>query len=156
MTRAITALLDIMNDTEAPLRRRIEAAAGLLDFEAPSEIADAAKNFLTSVFEDTDRHVDDRLDALKLMRKSEARKITQPTVSAADERANREQARRLEVARRRVALVEAGMWPPEKGWADDLLGDSYVAPPGSQTPTDMYEAVRQARERATKPEPSPA
>ena len=150
MTRAITALLDIMNDTEAPLRRRIEAAAGLLDFEAPSEIADAAKNFLTSVFEDTDQHVDDRLDALKLMRKSEARKITQPTVSAADERANREAWRKLEIARRRVTMVELGLWPPARNWADDLLGEGYVAPPRrpSSSLNSLAEILKESRLRA--------
>jgi hypothetical protein len=34
MTRAIVALLEIMSDAEAPLRRRIEATEGLLAYEA--------------------------------------------------------------------------------------------------------------------------
>src|SRR5262245_36000255 len=74
-------------------------------------------------------HVDDRLDALKLMRKAEARKITQPTVSAADERANRELWRQVEIARRRVAMVNAGLWPPPKGWINDLRRENYVTSP---------------------------
>src|SRR6266576_3986913 len=40
MTRAIAALLEIMSDMQAPLRRRIEAAEGLLAFEAPEEIVE--------------------------------------------------------------------------------------------------------------------
>jgi len=129
MTRAIAALLDIMNNAAAPLRRRIEATEGLLAYEAPEEAVDEAKIFLTSIFENSSEHVDDRLDALKLMRKAEARKITQPTVSAADERANRELWRQVEIARRRVAMVNAGLWPPPKGWMNDLRRENYVTSP---------------------------
>ncbi len=52
MTRAIAALLKIIGDTDAPLRRRIEATEGLLAYEAPEEAVEEAKTFLTSVFED--------------------------------------------------------------------------------------------------------
>jgi hypothetical protein len=96
MTRAIVALLQIMSDTEdAPLRRRIQATEALLAYEAPQEAVDQAKAFLTSVFEDAEQSVDDRLDALKLMRKAEARK-TVPTVTAENARKNRELWRQLE------------------------------------------------------------
>jgi len=152
LTKAIAALLDIMADAEAPLRRRIEAASGLLDYEAPEEAVEVAKAFLTSVFEDADQHVDFRLDALKLMRKAEARKITQPTVSAADDRVNREAWRKIEVARRRATMVGAGMWPPAEGWADDLSPENYVAPPGSAMSNDnLADTVRESRLRATTP-----
>ena len=152
LTKAIAALLEIMADAEAPLRRRIEAASGLLDYEAPAEAVEIAKAFLTAVFEDADQHVDFRLDALKLMRKAEARKITQPTTTAADAQANREAWRKLEVARRRAAMAGAGMWPPAKGWADDLSGEAYVAPPGSAMSNDnLADTVRQSRLRATSP-----
>src|SRR5262245_20948716 len=100
MTPAIKALLEIMANADAPTRRRIEAAEGVLGYEAPDEAAEAAKAFLTTVFEDNKAHVDDRLDALKVMRKAEARKITQPTVSAADAAHHREQWRTLEIAER--------------------------------------------------------
>jgi hypothetical protein len=107
-----------------------------------------AKNFLASVFEDVDQHVDDRLDALKLMRKAEARKVTQPTISAADERANRELWRKTEIARRRLALAGASMWPPAIGWADDLSAENYAPPPGSPiSPDNLAATVRQAREK---------
>jgi len=101
MTRAIVALLEIMSGTHAPLRRRIEAIELLLAYEAPPEAVDQAKTFLTAVFEDAAQHVDDRLDALRLMRKAEAPKITAPTVTAEDARANRELWRKLEIGHRR-------------------------------------------------------
>jgi hypothetical protein len=132
MTRAIVALVEIMSDTDAPLRRRIEATEVLLAYEAPQEAVDQAKAFLTSVFGDPEQRVDDRLDALKLMRKLEDRKITAPTVTAEDVRANRELWRQLEIGMRRGAMMKEGVWGDHpKDWADDLLSDNYVAPPGS-------------------------
>ena len=132
MTRAIVALLEIMSGTHAPLRRRIEAIELLLAYEAPPEAVDQAKTFLTAVFEDAAQHVDDRLDALRLMRKAEAPKITAPTVTAEDARANRELWRKLEIGHRRAELFKAGLWEDHpKDWADDLLSEDYVAPPGS-------------------------
>ena len=134
MTRAIVALLEIMSDAEAPLRRRIEATEGLLAYEAPQEAVDLAKTFLTSVFEDSEQRVEDRLDALRLMRKAEARKITVPAVTAEDARANRELWRDIEMGLRRAALFKAGLWEnAPKDWADDLLSEDYVPPPGSAT-----------------------
>ena len=132
MTRAIVALLQIISDTEdAPLRRRIQATEALLAYEAPQEAVDQAKAFLTSVFEDAEQRVDDRLDALKLMRKAEAPKITALT-TAEDARANRELWRKLEIGHRRAELFKAGLWEDHpKDWADDLLSEDYVAPPGS-------------------------
>ena len=61
-------------------RRRVEAAEHLLDYECPEEVRIECKEFLTSIFEDSEQHVDIRLDALKLMRKFEAAKITPRTV----------------------------------------------------------------------------
>ena len=132
MTRAIVALLEIMSNTDAPLHRRIEATEVLLAYEAPQEAVDQTKAFLTSVFGDSEQRVDDRLDALKLMRKLEARKITAPTVTAEDARANRELWRQLEIGMRRGAMMKAGVWGDHpKDWADDLLSDNYIEPPGS-------------------------
>jgi hypothetical protein len=132
MTRAIAALLEIMSHVDAPSRRRIEATELLLAYEAPPEAVDQAKAFLTSVFEDAAQHVDDRLDALRLMRKAEAPKITAPTVTAEDARANRELWRKLEIGHRRAELFKAGLWGDHpKDWAADLLSEDYVAPPGS-------------------------
>ena len=132
MTRAIVALLEIMSGSHAPLRRRIEAIELLLAYEAPPEAVDQAKTFLTAVFEDAAQHVDDRLDALRLMRKAEAPKITAPTVTAKDAQANRELWRKLEIGHRREKLFKAGLWEDApKNWADDLLSDDYIEPPES-------------------------
>ena len=134
MTRAIAALLEIMSDADAPLRRRIEATELLLAYDAPPEAVDQARTFLTAVFEDAEQRVDDRLDALRLMRKAEARKITAPTVTAEDARANRELWRDLETGFRRVAMIKAGVWEnAPKDWAADLMSEDYVPPPGSAT-----------------------
>ena len=134
MTRAIAALLEIMSDADAPLRCRIEATEGLLAYEAPQEAVDQAKIFLISVFEDSEQRVEDRLDALRLMRKAEARKITAPTVTADDARANRELWREIEMGLRRAAMFKAGVWEnAPKNWAADLLSEDYVPPPGSAT-----------------------
>lgn len=132
MTRAIAALLEIMANADAPLRRRIEATEGLLAYEAPQDAVDQAKAFLTTIFEDAQQHVDDRLDALKLMRKAEARKITAPTVTAENTSANREQWRQLEIGMRRAAMMKAGLWENHpQDWAADLLSKDYVPPPGT-------------------------
>ena len=127
-TRAIRALIEIMSDETAPTRRRIEACESLFAYEAPPEVNDFAKDFLASIFEDQDQHVDDRLDAVKLMRKAEARRIRQRTATPADDRENRELWRRREIARRRMAMIDAGLWPPPKDWADDLMSDAPFRP----------------------------
>jgi hypothetical protein len=132
MTPAVIALLEIMSDADAPLRRRIEATEGLLAYEAPQEAVDQAKAFLTSVFEDPEQRVEDKLDALRLVRKVEARKIPAPTVTTENARANRELWRQLEIGMRRGAMMKAGVWGDHpKDWADDLRSDNYVAPKGS-------------------------
>jgi hypothetical protein len=120
-TRAIRALIEIMSDEAAPTRRRTEACEGLLAYEAPREVMDLAREFFVSIFEDPDQHVDDRLDAVKLMRKVEAPRIRQRTAVPAEERADRERQREREIAHRRLAMMDAGLWPPPKDWADDLL-----------------------------------
>jgi len=127
-TRAIAALLKIMLDDEVAPRRRLEAAEHLLTYEAPLDVIEAVKAFLTLIFEDDEQDVDDRLDALKLMRKAEAPRVTQPTVSAQDAAADLETWRQCEIGFRRVALKEAGLWPPLPGWCDDLRRPDYKPP----------------------------
>lgn len=135
-TRAVATLLEIMSDASAPIRRRIEATEGLVGFEAPAEVVEQAKEFLTAVFENADVHVDYRLEALKLMRKAEARKVTQPTVPAAQAKRELEQWRSAMIGLRRVRLMKAGLWPASKDWADDILADTF------QPPTDEpFESV---------------
>jgi hypothetical protein len=130
-TRAIDALLEIMFNEEISTRRRIEAAEGLLAYEAPPEIVEQARAFLESVFEDDEQSVQDRLDAVKLARKFEAPKIALPTVrTKREETDRREKWRRYEISQRHWKLSLAIMDAPPKGWADDLYSDAYVAPDG--------------------------
>jgi hypothetical protein len=154
-TSAIDALIKIMRDEKVPIRRRIEAASGLLDYEAPLEAVELAKEFLKSVFEDPAQHVDDKLDASKLMRKAEAAKISRPMARATNE-GDCELSRNLEIAHRRLALMDAGVWPPPPGWIDDLLSKDYKPLHGSgggtRTFVGMGDRLREARERlARKP-----
>jgi hypothetical protein len=128
-TRAIDALLEIMSNVEVSAGRRREAAEHLLDYECPEEVVVKCKEFLTLVFEDSELHVDTRLDALKLVRKFEAAKVTQRTIRAAEQEGDRrEKWRRYEIAQRHWKLSLAIRDTPPKGWADDLYSDSYVAP----------------------------
>ena len=130
-TRAINALLEIMHDDSDTMsaRRRVEAAEHLLDYECPEEVRIECKEFLTSIFEDSEQHVDIRLDALKLMRKFEAAKITPRTIRTAYQEGDRREAwRRYEIAKRHWNLSLAIMDTPPKGWADDLYSDSYEPP----------------------------
>ena len=122
MTRAIAALIGIMTDAGAPLRCRIEACAALLAYEAPPEAVALAKTFLIWVFENPEEHASDKLDALRLMQKAEARRISQPTVAAGDEHRDRELRRKIAMGHRRAKLMTEGLWPAPKGWADDLEG----------------------------------
>ena len=60
-----------MTDATISVRKRVQAAAGLLEFKSPSDLADAAKLFLASVFGDPDQNIDDRLAATTALRKAE-------------------------------------------------------------------------------------
>ena len=54
------------------------------------------------------------------MRKAEARKITAPTVTAEDARANRELWRNIEIGIRRAEMFKAGLWEnAPKDWDAD-------------------------------------
>jgi hypothetical protein len=131
-TRAINALPRIMldHDGTAP-RRRVEAAEHLLDYECPEEVRVERKEFLTSIFEDNEQHVDIRLDALKLMRKFEAPKVTPKTIRATRSEGDRREAwRNYEINQRHWKLSLAIRNTPPKGWADDLYSADYVAPDG--------------------------
>jgi hypothetical protein len=149
-TRAVAALRQIMlDDSETmPIRRRIEAAEQLLDFEAPVDIVEEAKAFLTSVAEAEETLVDFRLDALKLLRKVEARKVVPPKAAVRDDPRRIEMRRKLEILKRRAALVEAGVFPFPEGYDDDLTGPDYVPMPtddDAEREQDLAEALRKAR-----------
>jgi hypothetical protein len=109
-TRDIAALRQIMlNENETlPLRRCIEAALRLLDYEAPPETLEEVKEFLTSVVEREDTPVEFRLDALKLLRKVEARKIVPARATVRDDYNRVGQCRMMETLRRKASLIEVG------------------------------------------------
>jgi hypothetical protein len=80
-TRTIDMLLEIMADTDMSTRRRIEAAEAVLGFEAPPDAASRARDYLAQVFEDKENEsIADRMDALQISRKFEAKKIMPQTV----------------------------------------------------------------------------
>jgi hypothetical protein len=68
---AIGTLVEIMSDSAVPIRKRLEAAEGLLGFKTPPDVADSAKLFLASIFTDPEQNVDHRLAATTALRRSE-------------------------------------------------------------------------------------
>ena len=83
-TRTIDTLLEIMADADMATRRRIEAAEAILGYEAPADAVSRAKDFLISVFENREETIGDRMDALQISRKFEAKKIApKPSTSPA-------------------------------------------------------------------------
>ena len=160
-TRAIDALRQIMRDRDgtAP-RRRVEAAEHLLDYECPKEVVVECKEFLTSIFEDGEQSVDIRLDALKLLRKAEARKVVPPKVAIRDIEPNLVQrCRMIETLERKSALIAAGVFPLPEGWDDDLNSPDYmpmlktmrkVSEPDSRDIGEVMRDAREARMRKVK------
>ncbi len=126
---AIAALLNIMDDEENAMRSRLSAAEQILSYENPDEAVQLTKDFLRDVFDGVANPVELRLDALKMMRKTESRKAAPPGASA-DAAARREQWRSLAISHRRLELSDAGLWPAPKGWADDLRADDWMPPQG--------------------------
>jgi hypothetical protein len=151
-TRAIAVLRRIMLDGKgaAPLRQRIEAASQLLDFEAPDEIVEEAKTFLTEVAEKEETSIDHKLDALKLLRRVSAAKVMPAKTVVRDDYDRIEHYRMMETLRRKGKLIEAGCWPLPKGWDDDLCSPDYVPIDDEEDPveTDLAEALRKSRLRA--------
>jgi hypothetical protein len=135
-TRAIRALVQIVQDPNIFRRKRIEACEGLIGYEAPQNVVDLAKEFLASVFEDQEADVADRLDALTLTRKFEAKRIMPQTVHLTRQsEADRKEAwRKHEIDERLMKIVMATMDHPPKGWDSDLRSPDYLPPPGSDWP----------------------
>ena len=145
--RAITALVEIMRNNEAMLpRRRIQACEHLLDYEWPREVIEEAKAVLMSIVEDGETPVDFKLDALKLLRRVEARKIVP---GRAVREVDIEIGRAVEILRRRTALLRAGVLSRPPGYADDLYSPDYVPMPteddGTEPVQDIGVALRNAR-----------
>lgn len=151
MSASVLTLRKIFLNPTIPVRRRIEAAEAVLTFESPPEVADDARAFLAEIFEDSNHHVDLQLDALKVMRKAEARRVTQPILSPGEAHRNREAWRKRAIDERRKELMAAGLWPAPDDWADDLNSPNWVPPPGNPNPPldveNLAERLRAAREK---------
>jgi hypothetical protein len=131
MTASVQALREIILDDENnSLRTRMQAAEQILLFEAPADATELAKAFLTEVFEDSEAHINTRMEALKFMRKAEARRA-QPGAQGSTSEAERRAAWRKELMwQRQSSLVKAGLFPLPPGWADDLKSPDFVPPDG--------------------------
>ena len=106
ITASIAVLLEIMGNEAGSMRRRLASAETLLTYEAPEEVVERTKAFLITVIEDRERvRTDYRLEAGKLLRKAEARKVVQQSVRAADADRWRETWREMAIGRRRVILM---------------------------------------------------
>ena len=81
MSASIKTLQEIMLLSPS-LRNRMMAAEDLLERESPPEVREAAKSFLTTIFEDREVPEGTRLQALLIIRKAEARKIAQPPAAS--------------------------------------------------------------------------
>ena len=129
-TRAIEALLQILQDDGIATRRRIEACEGLLTYEAPPEAVIQAHDYLVRVFEDQEEILHDRMDALKLAHKFESPKLALPTIHTKQQEGDRREAwRNYEIKQREWKIILATRDVPPKGWADDLYSDDYVRKP---------------------------
>ena len=135
-TRTIDTLLEIMADTEMATHRRIEAAEAILGFEAPAEAVLRARDYLMSVFEDREEEIGNRMDALKLSRKFEAKKIAPQTVhhTRREEVDRKEAWREYEIWHLKRKIIMATLDHPPKGWDDDLRSPDYLPPPGDAWP----------------------
>ena len=95
-----------------------------------------ARDYLARVFEDKENEgIGDRMEALQISRKFEARKIAPQTVHLTRrEEADRKEAwREYEIGRRKMDLIKATHQHPPPGWADDLRS------PGSDWPLGTAE-----------------
>jgi hypothetical protein len=135
-TRTVETLLEIMADTDMATRRRIEAAEAILGFEAPADAVSRAREYLMSVFENREEIISDRMDALQISRKFEAKKIAPQTVHfTRREEADRKEAwREYEISQLKMKIVLATMDIPPKGWDDQLRSPDYLPPPGDEYP----------------------
>jgi hypothetical protein len=146
-----------MQDTRLNIRKRVEATAGLLEYEAPLEVVEQATAFLTTVFEDRNADVDDRLDALGLVRKFEAPKVRQPVVVQTYPPDYTETQRKIAIWDRQSELHRAGLqssqFPPD--WCSDIQSPDWIPPPPDpnepKTIADLiYQQDQEARRAKLK------
>jgi hypothetical protein len=130
ITPAVGHLLSIVSNKHSTIREKLAAAETLLSYEAPELVTTRVKQFLAGVMENARKYrTNYRLQAGKLLRRAEAKKVVQKSVAAAAETAEgREIRRRLKIARRRMRLVALDLWPAPSNWDDDLLSPEPVEP----------------------------
>jgi hypothetical protein len=135
-TRTVETLLEIMADTEMSTRRRIEAAEAILGYEAPADAVSRSREYLMSIFEDREEAIDNRMDALKLSRKFEAKKIAPQTVHVTrrEEKDRKEAWREYELNQLQAEIIMATLDHPPKGWDSVLRSPDYLPPPGEEWP----------------------
>ncbi|WP_454623198.1 hypothetical protein [Brucella anthropi] len=139
LSPALAALLQIMTSTEVAEAKCVEAAKAIIEYEAPQGVYDLTHRYLIGVAEDDEQSTDLRLEALKLLRKVEARRVTPPP--AASLVANKETAERLGRAKQRLALVAEGKWPTsDADWTEQA-----TALPVQGTCEGLAERLKAAR-----------
>nr|WP_278437150.1 hypothetical protein [Brucella anthropi] len=102
LSPALAALLQIMTSTEVAEAKCVEAAKAIIEYEAPQGVYDLTHRYLIGVAEDDEQSTDLRLEALKLLRKVEARRIVPGVAKGEDTEKAKRLAERLEAARERV------------------------------------------------------
>lgn len=117
---ALGALLDIMVSPDVHEPQCLEAARAIIEYEAPSEVFELTHQYLMGIAQDPDQPVPLKLEALKLIRKVEAKRVVPGTAKAVDTAKSLALGQQVARAKRRVELMQAGKWPPEPGWDDDL------------------------------------
>jgi hypothetical protein len=140
-TRTIDTLLEIIGDTDYATHRRVEAAEAILGFESPADAVARAREYLMSVFENREEAIGDRMDALKISQKFGSKKIAPQTVhiTRREETDRREAWRTFEIWDRKRRLIAATNKLPPANYADDLLSDEYLPPPGAEWPPTTVE-----------------
>ena len=97
-----------------------------------------ARDFLIEVFENKEESITDRMEALKIARKSEAAKVTPKIVrlevKERGERERREAWRHYEKSQLKMKIYRATGNTPPPGWCDLLMSDDYLPPPGDEWP----------------------
>jgi hypothetical protein len=97
-------------------RRRIEAAEAVLGYEAPTDAVSRACEYLMSIFDNREEEIGNRMDALKLSRKFEAKKISPQTVhlTRREEVDRKEAWRAYEITQlqQKIILATLGHPPP--------------------------------------------
>jgi hypothetical protein len=130
-SRTVETLLEIIADGEIDTSREIEAVQLLVEYECAPDTVHTAREFLEEIFQDGEAHIDNRLEALRISRRLEAKKIMPKVVHASRtvEGLSRTEAwRNYEIWTLKREIIKATHEIPPQGYADVLLGDDYVPP----------------------------